>query len=63
LYEGGNFYGPNFYLSAYMRAKGLFRGIVIHLALTFGFLALILPPVRWLLQRLVTQPGDGPSKE
>lgn len=63
LYEGGQLYGPNFYLSAYMRAKTLIRGIVIHLALTFGFLALIFPPVRWLLQRLVTQPGDGPSKE
>lgn len=63
LYEGGELYGPNFYLSAYMRAKNLFHGLAVHIGLTFGFLALILPPVRWLLQRLVTQPGDGPSKE
>lgn len=63
LYEGGELYGPNFYLSAYMRAKNLFHGLAVHIGLTFGFLALIFPPVRWLLQRLVTQPGDGPSKE
>jgi short subunit dehydrogenase-like uncharacterized protein len=63
LYESGQLYGPNFYLSAYMRAKTLVRGILIHFALTFGFLFLLFPPIRWLLQRLVTQPGDGPSKE
>ena len=63
LYEGGNTYGPNFHLSAYMRAKGLLHGLALHFGLMIGFLALILPPVRWLLQRLVTQPGDGPTKE
>jgi short subunit dehydrogenase-like uncharacterized protein len=63
LYEGGNTYGPNFHLSAYMRASGLLHGLALHFGLMFGFLALILPPVRWLLQRLVTQPGDGPTKE
>lgn len=63
LFDGGKFYGPNFYLNPYMRAKGMIRGLAVHVGLTFGFLALIIPPVRWLLQKLVTQPGDGPSKE
>merc|ERR1719487_3243675 len=26
-------------------------------------MALILPPVRWLLKKFVYQPGEGPSKE
>lgn len=63
LYDSGELYGSNFYLSPYMRAKSLLHGLLVHFGLTFGFLALIFPPVRWLLQRLVTQPGDGPSKE
>jgi short subunit dehydrogenase-like uncharacterized protein len=63
LFKEGQFYGPNFYLSAHMRAKTLARGLLVHFALTFGFLFLLFPPIRWLLQRLVTQPGDGPSKE
>lgn len=63
LFEEGDFYGPNFHLSPYMRAKSLLRGIAVRVGLTLGFLMLAIPFVRWLLQRLVTQPGDGPSKE
>ncbi|KAM0716590.1 hypothetical protein Q7P37_008035 [Cladosporium fusiforme] len=63
LYEGGSLYGPNFYLSPYMRAKNLVHGLALRIGLTFGFLMLAIPFVRWILQRLVTQPGDGPNKE
>lgn len=63
LYDAGKFYGPNFHISPYSRAGSLLKGIVMHFALTFGFMALMLPPVRWLLQRFVYQPGEGPTKE
>jgi hypothetical protein len=35
----------------------------MHVALALGAFVLILPPVRWLLKKLVYQPGDGPTKE
>lgn len=63
LYEEGRFYGPNFYLNPYMRAKNILHGLAIRIGLTFGFLMLVVPFVRSLLQRFVTQPGDGPNKE
>ncbi|KAK5108782.1 hypothetical protein LTR62_007842 [Meristemomyces frigidus] len=63
LINGGEFYGPNFQLAVYTRTRNALTGLFIHVAMTIGFLAILLPPVRWVLQRLVTQPGFGPSKE
>jgi len=63
LIDGGRFYGPHFQLSSYMRARNVLIGFGIHIALTFGFLALALPPVRWLLKYFVYHPGQGPTKE
>lgn len=63
LYQEGKFYGPTFYFSPYSRAGSLLKGMAMHFALTFGFMALMLPPIRWLLQRFVYQPGEGPTKE
>lgn len=63
LYDGGKFYGPNFYLSPYMRVSNVFSAIAVHYGLTFGLLFLLLPPVRWLLRKLVYPPGQGPAKE
>ncbi|KAK4502588.1 hypothetical protein PRZ48_006014 [Zasmidium cellare] len=63
LLDGGRFYGKNFQLSPYMRAKGTLHALIVHFALTFGTLALILPPVRWIIKRFVYQPGEGPTRE
>ncbi|KAK3676143.1 hypothetical protein LTR78_003893 [Recurvomyces mirabilis] len=63
LIEGGKFYGPNFHLTCYTRTRNAVTGLLVHVAMTVGFLAILLPPVRWALQRFVTQPGSGPSKE
>jgi short subunit dehydrogenase-like uncharacterized protein len=63
LYDGGKFYGPNFYFTPYMRVGGVLKGLAIHFAMMFGFMALLVPPVRWLLAKYVTQPGFGASKE
>ncbi|KAK1071694.1 hypothetical protein LTR74_003065 [Friedmanniomyces endolithicus] len=63
LIDGGRFYGPNFHMTCYARTRNTLTGLGVHLVMTLGFLAILLPPVRWLLQRFVVQPGDGPTKE
>lgn len=63
LIDGGKFYGPKFKFSAYMKARGYLHAFLVHVAMTFGFAALILPPVRWLIKKFVYQPGQGPTKE
>ncbi|KAK6420697.1 hypothetical protein LTR95_016912 [Oleoguttula sp. CCFEE 5521] len=63
LYDGGKLYGDKFHFTPYMRASGMLQGLAVHFAMGFGLLALLLPPVRWLLQKYVTQPGSGATKE
>ena len=63
LLDNGAYYGPHFRFSEWMRARNVFTGTLIHFSLMGGMLALFLPPVRWLLQKIATQPGSGPSKE
>ncbi|KAG9831427.1 hypothetical protein KCU77_g13162, partial [Aureobasidium melanogenum] len=63
LFENGNFYGPKFRFSPYMHVRNMFTGILVHFAIAFGMIALILSPVRSLLKRFVFQPGEGPSRE
>lgn len=63
LYDGGHIYGPNFHVSAYMKARNTLTGFGFHVLLTTALAALILPPVRWLLKHFVYQPGEGPTKE
>jgi short subunit dehydrogenase-like uncharacterized protein len=63
LYDGGKFYGSKFKISIYTKASSNIQAFIMHLAITFGFAALIIPPVRWLLKNFVYQPGQGPTKE
>lgn len=63
LFDGGKLYGPKFRFSPYMKANSNLVGVAIHFGLAFGMLALVFPPVRWMLKRYVYQPGQGPTKE
>lgn len=63
LFDKGNFYGPNFKINIYNRTSSNLYAFITHLAMTFGFASLILPPVRWALKRLVYAPGTGPTKQ
>lgn len=63
LYNSGKLYGENFHMSAYMRARNTLTAFGFHVAVNFGLLALALPPTRWLMQRLMFAPGEGPTKE
>ncbi|CAK4031061.1 trans-acting enoyl reductase Rv2449c [Lecanosticta acicola] len=63
LFEGGRFYGPRFQLSSYMKADNAVYAVIVHLGLTLGVAALILPPVRWLIRQFIYQPGEGTPRE
>ena len=45
-----------------MAVRNRLVGAGLHLALTLGTLALLLPPVRWLLRKVIFAPGQGASK-
>ncbi|QDS75068.1 hypothetical protein FKW77_006704 [Venturia effusa] len=63
LFEGGEWYGKNFAFSEFYRVPSAFMGAVVHYVLSFGLVALLLPPVRWLLKRMAYEPGQGQTKE
>lgn len=56
-------YGPRFHYREFWRVRNVLMGVILHFALAVGFLMIAIPPVRWLLARLVTAPGQGPTKE
>lgn len=55
-------YGPNFLFSEYMRTRNYFTGVLLHIAFTLAPLLLIFKPVRMLIKKFVTAPGEGPDK-
>lgn len=63
LFDHGQWYGPGFAFSEYMRVSNSLVGSAIH----YGFLAFVsslyVPPIRWLLKRWAYEPGQGPAKE
>ncbi|KAF2085216.1 hypothetical protein K490DRAFT_58831 [Saccharata proteae CBS 121410] len=61
--QGGQLYGPRFRFSEWMVARNSFTGAMVHFGLALGMGMLLLPPARWALSRMVTQPGFGPEKE
>ncbi|KAL1305831.1 hypothetical protein AAFC00_003992 [Neodothiora populina] len=63
LFDQGKYYGPGFIFSPYVHVRNFLTGIMVHAAIVFGTLFLLLSPVRWLLKKLVYQPGQGPSKQ
>lgn len=52
-------YGPNFRYSEFLRVNNPYYGILIHFGIFLGQIILLMPWMRWILRRLVTQPGDG----
>lgn len=62
--KGSEAYGPNFHFSEHMRTRNWWSGLAIHFGIALsGFLLAVLPPLRWLIRRLVYKQGDGPDKE
>ncbi|KAL9584687.1 MAG: hypothetical protein Q9212_001970 [Teloschistes hypoglaucus] len=66
LLGGPKGYGSNFQYHEYMRVKNSLAGAIIHGAIGFFFMAIIIPPVRWLIQMAAHNfyaPGQGASRE
>ena len=61
--EQANAYGATFNFSCYMNARNVFTGALMTLALALSSVFLLIPPVRWVLAKLVTQAGSGASEE
>ncbi|KAA8648146.1 uncharacterized protein ATNIH1004_004029 [Aspergillus tanneri] len=57
------FYGPQFYFREFIRVRNVFIGVALHIAFVIGLLLLTLPPVRFLLRRIIYTPGSGPRRE
>jgi len=63
LLGGAQNYGPNFRYGEYLKARNHFTALAIHVISALGALLLIFPPARWIIKKLIYQPGEGPSKE
>ncbi|KAN0125540.1 Saccharopine dehydrogenase domain containing protein [Russula decolorans] len=58
----GASYGPAFTYTEFTPTGNTFVACMLSLALGFGFAALtFFAPIRWVVKRLVTQPGSGPA--
>lgn len=53
----------NFRFSESMKTRNYLTGVVFHLFVLIGTWALLLPPVRWGLEKIIFAPGQGPSVE
>lgn len=58
------FYGPDFRFSEHLRVRNWLYGLLVHLGFSIGsFLFVTVPPLRWLLKKLVYAQGQGPEAE
>ncbi|EER42093.1 conserved hypothetical protein [Histoplasma capsulatum var. duboisii H88] len=55
-------YGPHFHFESFVAVRNALVAIILHISTIFGVLALTLPPVRWLVRKLIYAPGEGPEK-
>ena len=56
-------YGPSFRVEEYIRVPSRFIGAAFHLLLNTVPILLTIPPFRWFVKRMITQPGFGPSDD
>ncbi|PQE08836.1 Saccharopine dehydrogenase protein [Rutstroemia sp. NJR-2017a WRK4] len=60
---GADFYGPNFHVSEYMKARNYLTAIALHFGLLIGGMVLCIPLFRRVMSKYVYQPGEGATKE
>ncbi|KAL0259778.1 hypothetical protein SLS55_005518 [Diplodia seriata] len=63
LLDGGKLYGPKFSFNEHMPTKSTLSGALVHFGMVLSMVLLALPPVRWIAQKFIYQPGDGPERE
>ncbi|KAJ5584966.1 uncharacterized protein N7459_004766 [Penicillium hispanicum] len=57
------FYGKRFFFRQMLAVRNVFVGAAIHIAFILGMSLMMLPPVRWLLRKVVYAPGNGPTTQ
>lgn len=57
------FYGQNFRTEMLVKVRSMFTCILIHVGFRISLLALLIPPVRWLVKKFIYAPGQGPTAE
>lgn len=57
------FYGPRFYFRQFLHVRSTLVGVAVHYLFLTGLALLMLPPVRWLVKKLIYAPGQGPTRE
>ncbi|DBB16225.1 TPA: hypothetical protein ACH3X3_014551 [Trebouxia sp. C0006] len=56
-------YGEDFTYNEALKPGGLFSAVAVSVATILGGAALVVPPLRFLLRKVVPKPGSGPSKK
>ena len=57
-------YAPDFFYTESFTASNRISAFFLSVGLAVGLAALLyVPPLRWIVRRVVTQPGDGPKDE
>lgn len=59
----GNSYGSGFGYTEESAAPNLVVAVLGSMAISLGKLMFIIPPLRWLLKKLLPKPGEGPSRD
>ncbi|KAJ7721479.1 Saccharopine dehydrogenase-domain-containing protein [Mycena metata] len=54
-------YGPAFKYDEFMVTRGPVSAVLLTLGMVIGFGAFMVSPLRWLLQKFLPKPGEGPS--
>ncbi|CAI7633225.1 unnamed protein product [Penicillium glandicola] len=56
-------YGPHFFFRQFLSVRNTLIGVAVHIGFLVVVSLLALPPVRWLVRKLVFAPGSGPRRE
>jgi short subunit dehydrogenase-like uncharacterized protein len=57
------FYGKRFFFHQFLYVRNTFIGALVHIALVFALVLLMIPPVRWALRKFIFAPGQGPTMQ
>lgn len=63
LFNDGEWYGPKFTFTEWLRVKSAWMGSMVHYVMAFAMIGLYFAPFRWLAKKLVYEPGQGQTKE
>ncbi|KAI9773569.1 MAG: hypothetical protein M1840_006843 [Geoglossum simile] len=63
LLDGGKAYGMNFRYSEYVKVRNAFTGVIFRAVFSAAMVAILFPPIRWLVKMTAFAPGQGPSEE